>query len=124
MRIVQGVQGTNESTDPAACASPEAATTPSLAAPTVAGAQTARPVTAVAHGPGSTWPETVTVTIAGVSHVVDVGCDRDDWQLPDVADGHEHRLLWAIDDAIEAWHRDNEWECRRIERVWAGAVSL
>ncbi len=31
-------------TDPAACASPEAAPPPSLAAPTVAGAQTARPV--------------------------------------------------------------------------------
>lgn len=112
-----------KATDPAACASPEAAPPPSLAAPTVAGAQTARPVTAVAHGPGSTWPETVTVTIAGVSHVVDVGCDRDDWSLPEVDDGHEHRVLWAIDDAIDAWHRDAAVESTRTERVWAGAVS-
>ena len=79
-------------------------------------------ITAEAHGTGSS-PETVALTIDGATWIVDVGCDRDDWQLPDVADGHEHRLLWAIDDAIEAWHRDNEWECRRIERVWAGAVS-
>ena len=106
-------------TDPAACASPEAATPPSLAAPAVAGAQTARPVVAVAHGPGSTWPEMVTVTIAGVAHVVDVSGDRDDWSLPEVEAGHEHRLLWAIDDAIEAWHADREVESTRIERVWA-----
>lgn len=111
-------------TEPAACASPEAATPPSLAAPTVAGAQTAGPVVAVAHGPGSTWPETVTVTIAGVAHVVDVTVDRDDWQLPEVDDAIAHLVAGAVDDAIEAWHADNEPECRRIERVWAGAVSL
>lgn len=111
-------------TDPAACASTEAANPPSLAAPTVAGAQTARPVTAIAHGPGSTWPETVTVTIAGVSHVVDVTPDRDDWTMPEVDDADTVRILWAIDDAIETWHRDTEVECRRIERVWAGAVTL
>lgn len=80
-------------------------------------------ITAEAHGTGSS-PETVALTIDGTTWIVDVGCDRDDWQLPEVADGHEHRLLWAIDDAIEAWHVDNEPECRRIERVWAGAVSL
>ncbi len=122
MRIVQGVQGINEATDPAACAcaSPEAATPPSLDAPTVAGAQTARPVTAVAHGPGSTWPEMVTVTIAGVSHVVDVTPDRDDWDLPSESIPDEAvRILWAIDDAIEAWHADNAVESRRIERTWA-----
>lgn len=51
MRIVQGVQGSNEATDPATCASPEAATPPSLAAPTVAGAQTAGPVVRPIHGP-------------------------------------------------------------------------
>ena len=37
--------------DPAACAAPEAATPPSLAAPTVAGAQTAGPVVRPIHGP-------------------------------------------------------------------------
>ena len=37
-------------TDPAACAAPEAATPPSLAAPTVAEAQTARPVVRQVHG--------------------------------------------------------------------------
>ena len=39
----------DDTTDPAACASPEAATPPSLAAPTPAGAQTARPVMPI-HG--------------------------------------------------------------------------
>ena len=77
-------------------------------------------ITAVAAGDGS--PETVTVTVDGVIHLVDVSVDRDDWQLPEV-DADAVRLLWAIDDAIEAWHADNEPECRRIERVWAGAVS-
>ena len=110
-------------TDPAACASPEAAPPPSLAAPTVAGAQTAGPVVAVAHGPGSTWPEMVTVTIAGVSHVVDVTPDRDDWSLPEVDDADAARILWAIDDAIEAWHADREVESRRIERTWAGRAA-
>ena len=115
----------DDTTDPAACASPEAATPPSLAAPTVAGAQTARPVVAVAHGPGSTWPETVTVTIAGAEHIVDVTPDRDDWDLPPGDNPDDAvRLLWAIDDAIEAWHADNAVESTRIERVWAGAVSL
>lgn len=81
---------------------------------------TTRPpvITAEAHGTGSS-PESVALTVDGVTTIVDVGCDRDDWQLPEVADGHEHRLLWAIDDAIEAWHADNAVECRRIERVWA-----
>jgi len=37
-------------TDPAACAAPEAATPPSLAAPTVAEAQTAGPVVRQVHG--------------------------------------------------------------------------
>jgi len=37
-------------TDPAACASPEAAPPPSLAAPTAAGAQTAGPVVRQVHG--------------------------------------------------------------------------
>ncbi len=40
-----------KATDPAACASPEAAPPPSLAAPTVAGAQTAGPVVRPIHGP-------------------------------------------------------------------------
>ena len=40
-----------KATDPAACASPEAATPPSLAAPTVAVAQTAGPVVRPIHGP-------------------------------------------------------------------------
>ena len=78
-------------------------------------------ITAVAAGDGS-YPDTVTVTVDGVAHLVDVSVDRDDWQLPEV-DADAVRLLWAIDDAIEAWHADNEPECRRIERVWAGAVS-
>ena len=112
-----------KATDPAACASPEAAPPPSLAAPAVAGAQTARPVVAVAHGPGSTWPETVTVTIAGVSHVVDVTPGRDDWSLPEVDDADAVRILWAIDDAIEAWHRDTDVESTRTERVWAGRAA-
>lgn len=125
MRIVQGVQSINEATDPAACASPDAATPPSLAAPTAAGAQTARPVTAIARGPGSTWPETVTVTIAGVEHVIDVTPDRDDWELPSESVPDEAvRILWAIDDAIEVWHRDADVvPSRSIERVWAARVT-
>lgn len=75
-------------------------------------------IAAEAHGTGSS-PETVALTIDGTTWIVDVGCDRDDWQLPEVADGHEHRLLWAIEDAIEAWHGRNAVECSRIERVWA-----
>lgn len=78
-------------------------------------------ITAEAHGTGS-WPESVALTVDGTTWIVDVGCDRDDWQLPEVEAGAV-RLLWAIDEAIEAWHADNEPECRRIERVWAGAVS-
>ena len=112
-----------KATDPAACASPEAATPPSLAAPAVAGAQTARPVVAVAHGPGSTWPEMVTVTIAGVAHVVDVSGDRDDWQLPEVDDAIAHRVLWAIEDAIEVWLRATEPVVSRRERTWARRVA-
>lgn len=85
---------------------------------------TTRPpvITAEAHGTGSS-PESVALTIDGTTWVVDVGCDRDDWSLPEV-EVDAVRLLWAIEDAIEAWHADNEVECRRIERVWAGAVSL
>ncbi len=67
-------------------------------------------------------PESVALTVDGTTWIVDVGCDRDDWSLPEV-DADAARLLWAIDEAIEAWHADNEPECRRIERVWAGAVS-
>lgn len=81
-------------------------------------------ISVLAAGDGSTYPETVTVTIAGVAHIIDVSGDRDDWQLPEVADGHEHRMLWAIEDAIELWLSRNEPESTRIERVWAGAVSL
>lgn len=62
-------------------------------------------ITAVAGGDYSS-PEYVTVTIDGTATVVDVTVDRDDWQVPDVADGHEHRVMWAIEDAIEAWHRE------------------
>jgi hypothetical protein len=111
-------------TDPAACASPEAATDQSLAAPTVAGAQTARPVvTAKAFGDGAS-PHLVEVTIDGLTYFVSVDRDRDDWQLPEVDAAIESRLLWAIDDEIEAWHADRAVESRRIERVWAQAVSL
>lgn len=111
----------NELTATAACASPDGAPPPSLAAPTVAGAQTegAVAITAVAHGDGCTWPETVTLTIAGVAHVVDVSVDRDDWQLPEVDDAIAHRVIWAIEDAIEAWHRATEVVASRIERAWA-----
>lgn len=110
-------------TDPAACASPEAATTPSLAAPTVAGAQTARPVvTAKAFG-DDTSPHLVEVTIDGLTYFVSVDRDRDDWELPEVDAAIAHRLLWAIDDAIETWHADRAVESRRIERVWAGRAA-
>ena len=111
--------------DPTACASPEAATPqPSLAAPTGAGAQTAGPVVAAkAFGDGAS-PHLVEVTVDGLTYFVSVDLDRDDWSLPEVADGHEHRVLWAIDDAIDAWHRDAAVESTRTERVWAGAVSL
>ena len=80
-------------------------------------------ITAVAAGDGS--PETVTVTVDGVIHIVDVSVDRDDWQLPEVDDAIAHRVLWAIDDAVEAYLADADDACepRRIERVWARAVA-
>lgn len=64
-------------------------------------------ITATADGTGSS-PDTVTVTIYGLSYIVDVTTDRDDWQLPDVADGHEHRVMWAIDDAVEEYVAAND----------------
>jgi hypothetical protein len=85
---------------------------------------TTRSVTAVAHGGGSTWPESVTVTIDGVVHVIDVTGDRDDWDVPsdDVPDDVV-RILWAIDDAIEVWRAANEPESTRLERTWARSVA-
>ncbi len=110
-------------TDPAACAAPEAATPPSLAAPTVAGAQTARPVvTAKAFGEGAS-PHLVEVTIDGLTYFVSVDRDRDDWQLPEVDDAIAHRVLWAIEDAIEVWLRATEPVVSRRERTWARRVA-
>lgn len=86
----------------------------------------ARPhLTATAHGTGST-PSTVTVTIGDVTHVVDVTPDRDDWQWQLGADDSQDLdILWAIDDAVEAYLADADDACepRRIERVWARAVA-
>ena len=66
-------------------------------------APTRRPaITATAHGDMSS-PECVTLTVDGVIHFVDVTVDRDDWQLPDVADGYEAALIGAVDDAVEAY---------------------
>ena len=81
-------------------------------------------LTAIAHGTGST-PSTVTVTIGDVTHVVDVTPDRDDWTLPDCETADAHRVLWAIDEAVEAYLADADDACepRRIERVWARAVA-
>jgi hypothetical protein len=81
-------------------------------------------LTATAHGTGST-PSTVTVTIGDVTHVVDVTPDRDDWTLPDCETADAHRVLWAIDEAVEAYLADADDACepRRIERVWARAVA-
>lgn len=79
-------------------------------------------IAAEAHGTGSS-PESVALTVDGTTWIVDVGCDRDDWQLPEVDDAIAHLVAGAVDDAIEAWHADNEVECRRIERVWAGRAA-
>lgn len=76
-------------------------------------------ISATATGDGSTWPERAIVTIAGVAYLVDVTVDRDDWQLPEVDDAIAHLVAGAVDDAIEAWHRDNEPEVTRQERTWA-----
>ncbi len=80
-------------TDPAACASPEAATHPSLAAPTAAGAQTARPVVTV---------ESREATIAYAGHVwtVDLRDHRDDWTIPEeLTDAQALAALDALDEA-------------------------
>ena len=80
-------------------------------------------LTATAHGTGSS-PSTVTVTIGDATHVVDVTPDRDDWTLPDCETVDAHRVLWAIDEAVEAYLADaDDGEPRRIERVWARAVA-
>jgi hypothetical protein len=79
-------------------------------------------VTCTAYSAGSS-PESVALTVDGTTWIVDVGCDRDDWSLPEVDDAIAHRVLWAVDDAIEAWHRDNEPEVTRQERTWARRVA-
>jgi DNA-binding protein YbaB len=84
---------------------------------------TDRPITATAAGYPGASPEYVTVTIAGVAHVVDVTVDRDDWQLPEVEGVDDIRILWAIDDAIEVWRAANEPESTRLERTWARSVA-
>ena len=65
----------------------------------------------------------VTVTIAGVAHVVDVSGDRDDWQLPEVDDAIAHRVLWAIEDAIEVWLRATEPVVSRRCAAWSRRVA-
>lgn len=64
-------------------------------------------------------PEQVEITIAGVAHVVDVGCDRDDWQLPDCDDAIAHLVIDAIDAAIERELARDEYPATRLERTWA-----
>lgn len=110
-------------TAPSACTSPGADASPSDATP-AAGVQTeGAVVTAEAHGTG-TYPTSVVVTIDGVAHAVDVTPDRDDWTLPDCETVDAHRVLWAIDDAIEAYLLDTDSDtARRIERVWARSVA-
>ena len=87
-------------TDPAACASPEAATPPSLAAPTVAGAQTARPVVAVER-------REATIAYAGLVWTVDLRDDRDDWTIPEELT--EAQAAIAVDalDAADLADRDD-----------------
>lgn len=110
-------------TAPPACAS-QAGAHPPIALTADAGAQTGRPViTAVAAGYPGASPEYVTVTIDGVAHHVDVTVDRDDWQVPDVADGHEHAVMGAIDDAVEKWHQDNAPEASALHRQWARSAA-
>lgn len=79
-------------------------------------------ITAEAHGTGSS-PESVALTVDGTTWIVDVGCDRDDWQLPEVDDAIAHRVLWAIEDAIEVWLRATEPVVSRRERTWARRVA-
>ena len=88
-------------TDLPACASPTGASLPpSLTAD--AGAQTGRPVAIRAVPRGEyTHPSTVEVTIDGVTTIVLVDGDRDDWELPDCDESIAHRVLWAIDEAVE-----------------------
>lgn len=90
----------DDTTDPAACASPDAATPPSLAAPTVAGAQTARPVVNVER-------REATIAYAGLVWTVDLRDDRDDWTLPEALT--EAQAAIAIDalDAADLADRDD-----------------
>ena len=108
-------------TAPSVCTSPGADASPSHATP-AAGVQTERAVIAAeAHGTGA-HPTSVVVTIDGVAHAVDVTADRDDWTLPETVD--VYRVLWAIDDAIEAYLLDTDSDtARRIERTWARSVA-
>ena len=88
---------------------------------TVASQTSSPSITAEAHGTG-THPTSVVVTIDGVAHAVDVTADRDDWTLPETVD--VYRVLWAIDDAIEAYLLDTDSDtARRIERTWARSVA-
>lgn len=96
-------------TDLPACASPSGVPSD----PTVAGAQTGRPViTAVAGADdcrSPNYPEWVDLTIDGVTQRVSVVGDRDDWQLPEI-DDPTGRIMdaatWAIDDAVEEYVTD------------------
>ena len=87
-------------TDPAACASPEAAPPPSLAAPAVAGAQTARPVVTVER-------REATIAYAGLVWTVDLRDDRDDWTLHEAL--NEAQAAIAVDalDAADLADRDD-----------------
>ena len=108
----------NDPTDPAACASPEAATPPSLAAPTVAEAQTAGPVVAVlatdwpttAYAPGrylpASVPGTIDLLVDGRPVTVSLHWDVGGTEQPYVADAPEELTLA---------------ECDEIDRVVAAA---
>jgi hypothetical protein len=79
-------------------------------------------ITATAHGDGLS-PDTVELTIDGVTTIVDVGCDRDDWELPDVDDAIAYRVLIQVEDAVEAHQRDADDDARASAGVrgsWRG----